>query len=114
MGLFDDFGEDDGFTAAGEGGEAVLKLPSGAGVAVFRAFRHGVRLGQLFNGVALMQLNGHRAVAVEVNGGNALSVGGAVADGVVLCFGDDGQGDVGADGFVRTAGGAQTEQEQEG
>ena len=71
-------------------------------------------LRQFFNRTSLMQLDRHRAVAVNVDGGDAAAVGGLVADGVVLRFDNDGARGIGADGFIRTAGGTQSEQQQEG
>ena len=71
-------------------------------------------LRQFFNRTSLTQFDRHRAVAVDVDGGDAAAVGGLVADGVVLRFGDDGERGIGADGFIRTAGGTQSEQQQEG
>ena len=71
-------------------------------------------LRQFFDRAPLIQLDRHRAVAVDVDGGDAAAVGGLVADGVVLRFGDDDARGIGADGFIRTAGGTQSEQQQEG
>lgn len=71
-------------------------------------------LRQFFDRTSLTQFDRHRAVAVDVDGGDAATVGGLVADGVVLSLGDDGKRGIGADGFVRTAGGTQSEQQQEG